>query len=288
MKKIGIRILLILMACLCAAGSLGEEKNPYDLPLDMDFVNEAPDPEGFSQNAYHDPSLDVEIECRIFREVKCFIAHIRVKSPTQLRTAVAGKPNQKATALPSDMSRAVNAVVAINGEFYIQRTRDIFIYRQGVMYRDKPDKAKDVLIIDAQGDFHIFTGDGKAEEIVSYMESGGTVVNAFSFGPGLMADGEMLPIRNDYYFYPGDRLWRSFIGQEGPLAYVFVILQGAQQKDEYLLAQELGLIAAYNLDGGNSAVMLFNGKYVGDKSPYFEREQSDIVYVVSAAEHGAQ
>ena len=93
------------------------------------------------------------------------MAYFQVKSPTQLRTAVAGRPNESVAALPSQMGKAKNAVLVLNGEYYIQRTKDIFICRQGKVFRDQADPVKDVLVIDDRGDFHIFTSKDKAAEI---------------------------------------------------------------------------------------------------------------------------
>ena len=44
----------------------------------------------------------------------------------------------------------------------------------------------------------------------------------------------------------------------------------------------LGVQQAYLMDGGNSCVMLFNGRYYDSNYKESEREQSDIIYVVSA------
>ncbi len=51
------------------------------------------------------------------------------------------------------MAKARNSVFAINGEFYSQRIRDMFIYRQGEMYHNEPDPMKDILVIDENAKF---------------------------------------------------------------------------------------------------------------------------------------
>ena len=272
-----ILALALMLACLFGAQAWAEDG--YALPLDIGFENYAPREEGFTDISYHDDSLDVTIENVDFGGISCYVARIKVQSPTQLRTATAGLPNQNAVAYPSVMDQVLNAVITINGEFYVQRTHGIYIYRQGELYRNEPDPVKDVLIIDSQGDFHIFIGPDKAKQIQEFT---GTPVNAFSFGPALMADGVRVPYRADYQFSPDKWEWRSFIGQDGPLSYVFCVMQGAGQKHMGDLAEQLGLKNAYGLDGGNSSVMLFHHQYVGDKRPENEREQSDVVYVVSA------
>ena len=218
------------------------------------------------------------------RGIQYYVAYFEVKSPTQLRTAIAGRPNESVAALPSQIGKAKNAILILNGEYYIQRTRGIFIWRQGKSFRDQADPVKDVLIIDDAGDFHIFTSRDKAAEIQAFQDAGGKIVNAFSFGPALIIDGEQVKLREDYYFYPRERTGRSAVAQVGPLSYAFIYCPGATQQEISNVAASLNLQQAYNLDGGNSSVMIFNGEYVGGKKRNTEREQSDILYVVSAVE----
>ena len=279
------RMIFLLLCCLALLLSAALAENPsYDLPLDINFANYPADPEGFTEDSYSDESLKIRLETGNFKGQNFYVAYIQVKSPTQLRTAVAGRPNENVTALPSQMGKAKNAILVLNGEFYVQRTRDIFIWRQGEEFRDQPDPVKDVLIIDESGDFHIFTSVEKSAEIQAYMDAGGTIVNAFSFGPALVADGQKVRLRKDYYFKPEELTARSAVAQLGPLSYAFIYCPAATQRDLRDIAVSLNVQYAYNLDGGNSSVMIFNGKYIGGKKRNTEREQSDILYVVSAVE----
>ena len=279
------RLICLLFLCLMPMAAFSESK--FDLPLDISIGGYVPDPDGFSSNGYQDESLSVRVEKRDAGGVYFHVVWVTLKSPTQLRTAVAGKPNQNVTASPIKMARALNAVFAINGEFYVQRTRDVFVYRQGEMYRNDADPKKDVLIIDDQGDFHIFTSENKAEEIQAYIDGGGKIVNAFSFGPALVIDGEVAQVRKDYYFDGLNRLPRSVVAQVGPLSYVFVEVEGPKIKccTHQEMADFMGTLGvqnAYNLDGGQSCVMVFNGRFIDNRTTNNERPQSDIIYVASA------
>lgn len=274
-----LTVLITLLTCVC----LAEEKDdPWALPMDFGFPNYKANPDGFTDNSYHDETLDITVETVKWRGTNFYIARVKVASPTQLRTAIAGKPNVSSKELPSIMGRKLNAVLTINGEYYTQRTKDIFIYRQGYMFRNEPDDVKDVLIIDSKGDFHIFTSPDKKREIQAFLDEGNVVYQAFSFGPALIADGKRVKVRDDYYFYPAEYTWRTFIAQDGPLSYVCVISEGSTHRDLIEFADTLNLQAAYNLDGGQSSVMLFHGKYIGDRRKDTEREQSDIIYFVTA------
>ena len=194
-------LILLLLSVLCAAAFA--EEPVKDLPLDIRTGGQKTDPAAYTEQEYHDSTLDVTIETVHYDNTLIHIAWIRVKSPTQLRTAVAGKPNEVVAAKVYQMAKARNAVVAINGEFYTNRMEDVFIYRQGEMYRNTPDPTKDVLIIDANGDFKVFTSLEKDREIREYQEAGGTIVNAFSFGPVLVENGKAVQGLDSYKMAEG-------------------------------------------------------------------------------------
>ena len=126
MKKL---LTLLLLLCL-ALPVLAEE---YSLPLDF-TGGYIPNPAGFTKNSYEDASVSVKMEVRDIDGVRYDIAWIKIASPTQLRTAIAGAPNEVVAEKPGRMARKVNAVVAINGDFYVQR-KDGLIYRQGEAFR---------------------------------------------------------------------------------------------------------------------------------------------------------
>lgn len=279
---------LALLLIMLSVFSFALAENNYSLPLDISVGGFTP--KGvFTPTTYEDESLSVHIDEILTDKQRVFIAYFTVKSPTQLRTAMAGAPNSMVTALPSRMGKKLNAVLVVNGEFYVQRTHDTIIYRQGEMIRNEPDPLKDVLIIDEAGDFHIFTSENKKEEIEAYKANGGSIVNAFSFGPAYVVDGVPVTPRENYYFTPNEHLSRTVIAQVDELSYAFVMVEGIAhdkigftQKEMADFLATMNFKQAYALDGGQSTVMLFNRKYVGRINKNTERAQSDIVYVVSA------
>ncbi len=282
--------MLLLSLCLLflLLPALGEEE--YSLPVDFSG-GYAPQAGNFTENGYEDASLSVKMEKRDIDGVRYDIAWIRVKSPTQLRTAVAGNANEVVAEKPGKMARRVNAVVAINGDFYTQR-KDGLIYRQGQAFRYAMNPEKDVLVIDDLGDLHVFLGgEGQAAELVAFLQSGRTIINAFTFGPAIVKDGQALPMPDTYKtrFDSDVRAPRTVIAQLGPLEYVFVEAEGrvkhsrgvtTDQMGQFMA--ELGVQTAYCLDGGNSSIMLFNGRYYDANYAASEREQSDIIYVATA------
>lgn len=280
----------LLILFLCLMFSLPVLAEDYSLPVDF-TGGYKPDPNGYTAHSYEDASLSVRMEKRDIDGVRYDIAWIKVASPTQLRTAIAGSPNQIVAEKPGRMARSVNAVVAINGDFYTQR-KDGLIYRQGQAFRYVLNPEKDILVIDDQGDLHVFLGnENQTSDLLAFLQSGRTIVNAFTFGPAIVKDGLALPIPDTYLtrFDSNIRAPRTVIAQIGPLEYVFVEAEGrvahskgvtTDQMGAFMV--ELGVQTAYCLDGGNSSIMLFNGKYYDANYAASEREQSDIIYVCSA------
>ena len=280
--------LLSLLLCLLMTGCAMAEE--FSLPVDF-TGGYKPDPNGYTEFSYEDASLSVQMEVRDIDGVRYDIAWIKVASPTQLRTAIAGEPNQVVAEKPGRMAREVNAVVAINGDFYTQR-QDGLIYRQGQAFRYLLNPEKDILVIDDLGDLHVFlNGENQTSELLAFLQSGRTIINAFTFGPAIVKDGKALSMPATYQtrFDSALRAPRTVIAQTGPLEYVFVEAEGrvkhskgvtTDQMGEFMVT--LGVETAYCLDGGNSSIMLFNGRYFDANYAESEREQSDIIYVCSA------
>ena len=288
MKKILALLIALFLLIPCV---LAEETAPvYELPVDFSG-GYIPNPDAFTKDTYEDASLSVRMEKRDIDGVRYDIAWIKVSSPTQLRTAIAGEPNQVVAERPGRMARRVNAVVAINGDFYTQR-KDGLIWRQGVPFRNLLNPEKDILVIDDQGDLHAILGnETQTAELTALLLSGRTIVNAFTFGPAIVKDGKALPMPKTYEtrFDSAIRAPRTVIAQMGPLEYVFVEAEGRVQHSKGVTTDQmgafmesLGVQTAYCLDGGNSSIMLFNGRYYDANYTDSEREQSDIIYIATA------
>ena len=83
---------------------------------------------------------------------------------------------------------------------------------------------------------------------------------------------------------------RTAIGMITPLHYIMAVSDGRTDASTgltlYQLAgvmKDMGCVTAYNLDGGGSSTMWFNGEVVNQPTSYgskiSERAVSDIVYI---------
>ena len=260
-------------------------------PLDIDLFapGSTPVAENFTENGYRDDTIIVEMEKQRMYDSDVYIAYVKVATPSQIRTAVAGKKlGASSTNHTSTISKNYNGIVAINGDYYT-KTKAGYIVRMGDTYREKTSKNMDLLLIDELGDFHIILrGHENQEEEVAAFTSEHKIINGFFFGPALVKDGEKLEIPENYQFDPHQKNPRAGIAQMGMLTYALVVVNGRTNDSEGVtmeefasIMEELGAEQAYNLDGGNSATLAFNGQVYNDK-PQAERSVTDIIYFASA------
>ena len=111
-----------------------------------------------------------------------------------------------------------------------------------------------------------------------------------SFGPALIENGEIAVSEDEEVGKAMTSNPRTAIGQIDSLHYVFVVSDGRTSASEGLslselasFMQSLGCKTAYNLDGGGSSTMVFNGTVVNNPTTngtrISERKVSDIVYI---------
>ncbi len=256
-------------------------------PLPIDFSKgRKPNPAKFTDTGYEDESITVKLETQENSGVVWRIAYVTISDASQLRTATAGTLLSNRVALVSSMAEKNEAVIAINADFMSNNpTKTSFEYRMGEKVRAKYNRTKDLLITDEQGDLHIFTAESQKEGVAQLQADGHTIVNAFTFGPALVINEERQTIPEKYGYNPKGREPRMAIGQMDKLSYVLVLAEGRTKDSQGVTLQELadfmfdlGCAQAFNLDGGNSATMVFNGGYYQDKTKKNERSQSDILY----------
>lgn len=281
-----LKTLLLFVLIFSAVISCAAAENVYSLPVDF-TPGIKPLPSNYlSETEYQDPSLHVTIETGRKDECDYWVARIKISHPSQLRTAAAAGFENDYTTKGTFIAKRQNAVLAINGDYYSYYQYG-YILRQGKLFRDKLRAERDVLAIDEDGNFHIlFTPD---RNTMAPTLNGKKLINAFHFGPALVVDGEVGTLEASYWLAPESKRQRMCIAQTGELEYMALCcagpLRGSQGMTLYQfadLAKELGARTAYNLDGGDSTMMIFNGQKINDKENKNTRDISDLIYFASA------
>ena len=266
----------------------------WALPLDFTPGCE-PKADQYTEDGYEDESIRVKMEHQEMDDgTKIHIAYVQIADPSQLRTGVNNpeKLGSSKVSSVSAMAKKYNAVIAINGDNYVDNhTKTSFEYRMTNKIRSKTNRYKDILIIDDQGDFHLFQKSKGVKEFPNELKKmGRKLINAYTFGPALVIDGELKEIDEEYGYNPHGREPRTAIGQMGPLSYVLVVVEAKDRSGSSGFSQtklgefmhELGCRQAFNLDGGNSAEMVFGDQIIKGMPSGDERGLSDIIYFASA------
>ena len=265
----------------------GLTPEPTPAPTETPEPTSTPDPvpEGFTETSYRDDNIRVELTEQVVYDTRVYIADVRISSAEYLKTAFARDTyGRNVTETTSSMAASHNAVLAVNGDYYGAQEAGIVI-RNGRVYRKKVKK-QDILCVWADGTLEVLDGyTSKADDLTSR-----GAWQVFCFGPGLVVDGELAvteksEVRNSMASNP-----RTAIGMIEPGHYLFVVSDGRTGESEGLslyelaeLMRSLGAVTAYNLDGGGSSAMVFNGRVVNKPTSYGktvkERGVSDIVYI---------
>lgn len=246
-------------------------------------VTEAP--AGAATDAYSDENITITLTEYREHDTTIYVADVTLSSPEYLKTALASDVyGRNIKADTSEIAAAHNAILAINGDFYGARNSG-YVIRGGTLYRDRSGGNED-LVVYADGSFGIISED----EITTaeLLESG--AVEVLSFGPGLVEGGEITVSENEEVGRAMASNPRTAIGIIDENHYLFVVSDGRTESSEgltlYQLAEfmrKLGAKTAYNLDGGGSSTMFFNGEVVNNPttggSRVDERSVSDIVYI---------
>lgn len=236
--------------------------------------------------SYKDENINITITTSRANDTTYYVADIIVSDPAYLKTAFAENSyGRNIKAKTSTMAESNNAILAINGDYYGFRDGG-FVIRNGVLYREtvRSDTTED-LVIDSNGDFSIVNeGDTSAAALA---EAGAQQV--LSFGPALVVDGQIVVDSGDEVDQSKTSNPRTAIGQIGANHYVMVVSDGRTDESTGLsllqlaeVMSDLGCQVAYNLDGGGSSTMWFNGSIVNkptSNGAISEREISDIIYV---------
>lgn len=213
-------------------------------------------------------------------------ADIRITSAEYLKTALANAAYGKnVTDKTSDIAAENNAILAVNGDFYGSREKG-YVLRNGVLYRDSAADSQEDLVIYRDGSFEVITEQSVTADRL--LAAGAEQI--LSFGPALVLDSRLSVTQDEEVGKAMASNPRTAIGIVDELHYLFVVSDGRTEESKGLTLYELaefmwsmGVKTAYNLDGGGSSAMYFNGEIINhpttDGRSIRERSVSDIVYI---------
>ena len=212
-----------------------------------------------------------------------FVADIYLSDVEQLHAAF--PLNGYSFAVPAAIARDANAVIAVNGDCFVDQRGAGFVVRNGQIYDVNPTTA-DICALYYDGRMETYgPGEYTAENVISQEPW-----QIWHFGPSLLnADGspkESFNISEALLItHP-----RTALGYYEPGHYCFVVVDGrqggyslgAEMQTLSAIMHDLGCTAAYNLDGGASSVMVFHGQVIN--RPYGDRYLNDLVVAAEIKE----
>lgn len=241
-----------------------------------------------TDTSYSDENIQVSIETITTNNTTVYVADVQVSSADYLKTALAQNTySTNVTAKTSEIAAANNAILAINGDYYGANSTG-YVIKNGVLYRDtvRDNASYGDLAIYADGSFKvIYEDEVSAQELIDQ-----GVVNLLAFGPTLVENGEIVVDANTEVGRAMSSNPRTAIGIIDENHYIIVVSDGRTSESEGLTLYQLaavmkqyGVTTAYNLDGGGSSTLYFNGQIINKPTTnghtISERAVSDIVYI---------
>lgn len=242
-----------------------------------------------TEDSYDDGNIMIQIRTKRVADTTVYIADVKLADPTILKAGLAGDAfGRNLAEVTSSIAERNGAVFAINGDYYGFREKG-YVLRNGYLYRSASNTRYpygEDLVIWEDGAFEIVNeADVTAEELA---DRGAQQI--FSFGPALVIDGEVGVIEGEEVERAQITNPRTAIGILEPLHYLMVVSDGRTTESRGLslfrlaeLMRDEGCETAYNLDGGGSSTIWFNGKVLNKPTTYgdviAERTISDIVYI---------
>ena len=241
-----------------------------------------------TDSSYKDDNISINLTETTVNNTQVYVADVTVSSSDYLKTAFAQNAyGTNVTAKTSVTAADNNAILAVNGDYYGANSTG-YVIRNGVVYRDtvREDSSNGDLAIYKDGSFKVIYEDQiSAEQLVN-----DGVANLLAFGPSLVENGEIVVDTNTEVGQAMASNPRTAIGIIDENHYIIVVSDGRTSESEglslYQLAEVMksyGAKTAYNLDGGGSSTLYFNGQVINKPTTggnkISERAVSDIVYI---------
>ena len=237
-----------------------------------------------TENSYTSPNVSITISTYTTDEANSstyFVADIYVAQIENFQTYFAtGQYGYYASESPVSAAQNSGALISINGD-YCNNQDSGFLVRNGELYMSEQTK-NDICVLYYDGTMETFTPEEYlVEDIIAKHP-----YQVWKFGPELL-DENGQPKQS---FNTSEAItWenpRSGIGYYEPGHYCFVIVDGRQsgysrglEIDRFAqIFADLGCKAAYNLDGGASAVMTFN-QSIYSRPSNGGRDSGDILLI---------
>lgn len=286
-------LMCALALCLCALPSLAQETDGASADAGDKFAEQFCQPGEswvISDNEYKSESIHITITTGREYDSNYYIADIYVRSVQNMKRLInLSSKNKKVAANGQKLVDSVGAVLAVNGDYVGNDVSKGYIYANGECLRETKHTATDMCFVMNDGTIEeYFKNTVKYKEV---KERG--IWHSFLFGPSLLKDGKAITVPTAFTksgtgTRVGPKNPRTVLGYYEPGHYAIIVVDGRRSKktesegmkltELSAFCEKLGLTSAYNLDGGASSMMWFNGHLV-NKPADGGRTLTEILYI---------
>ncbi len=296
-----VKILLVILLALLpvfALGEAAETAETAEVPAFADFSEKFAEKfllEGsepiWTENSYQSDDVNITISTRRVERSDVYVVDIYVRSVECFQRVHAGGSYGKTTAKVRKLAAESDAIVAMTGDsgHYFSKG---WAVSNGHINRDTENRKRDLGIVYRDGTMVTVPNAELDYAQIRADADAGKIWHIFLFGPALLdAEGKAsFDFSENEVRYPNPR---SAIGYFEPGHYCFVQVDGRGTKSALeakktsvglemdqlaKLMEDIGCKAAYNLDGGQSSMLVFNGEI--HSTPYHGgRNVGDVVII---------
>lgn len=253
-----------------------EEEKTTEAPKDETIIQ--------TEDYYKDSNIEIKLDRIRELDTEIYLVDVKLSDVKYLKTAFAKNTfGKNVSQVTSKIAADHNAILAINGDFYGVQEKG-YVLRNYKIYRKSAKSNQSDLVIKSDGSFEII------EEKEIKLTDVKDAKEVLSFGPALVVDGKVNVDKNDEVAKARASNPRTAIAIIDDLHYLFLVSDGRTKESKGLSLYELAnfltdydVKIAYNLDGGGSSTLYFNGEVINnpthDGKKMEERKVSDIVYI---------
>ena len=258
-----------------------DTRTPWQIKFEEHFSDEVI----ITENSYKSPEVSVTIDTHKIEiegdQIVYYVADIYVASIDNFVAAVANNDmSYYSTQKSTELDKNAKAIISICGDF-VTYQKTGFMMRNREIYVDDNNRYS---ICALYSDGTMDTFDAKDYRIDDIKAK--DPVQVWSFGPVLLDEDGTVRDKYQVSSTVAQRNPRSAVGYYEPGHYCFVVVDGRQKHSAGIkipalaaVFEELGCAKAYNLDGGGSAVMMFNHKQFSKQSNGADRKLGDLLVI---------
>lgn len=250
-----------------------------------------------SEDSYRSANVSIEMQKRTAgtesKPITYYIADIYIKDITSFRSAVAldykdqNAGSRKNVMSTLQLSQLTNSLVAISGDNFAYHQS--IAVRDGVEWENKLPVFGDICVLYYDGTMETYPQTIKRADVDAIYDK--NPYQIWTFGPELLIDGQ---IPTSFANTKANPL--AAIGYYEPGHYCFILVDGRQKGYSWGMTYaelsqvffDLGCKVAFNLDGGDTAVMTYMGQWRSQPEASSPRDTSDILYIAEPTASAGQ